>query len=144
MEKYDNVYTVCSIDQGDWYDIHPADRIPTGSRAANVVAKYVYGIEEATGLSAYPVSFEVNGEDLVINFKDADMGFVAMDVINGFEVASEDGVFTACAAEISGNTIVLKGVANAKQVRYLYASTFNFPVLFTQNGLPVAPFWFVI
>ena len=116
-----------------------------GARAANVAAKYVYGVEDATGISAYPVKIERRGNDLVISFSNAESGLVYKELISGFEVAGADGVFIPCIATVEGNTVVLKNVGEGVvQVRYLYAPVFNSVDLYTNNGLPVAPFWLQI
>ncbi|MBR2968627.1 MAG: InlB B-repeat-containing protein, partial [Clostridia bacterium] len=145
MDKVDNVYVVCIADTGNWYDIHPADKILVGARAANVAAKYVYDVEDANGISAYPVKIERRGNDIVISFSNAESGLIYKELISGFEVAGADGVFIPCIATVEGNTVVLKNVGEGVvQVRYLYAPVFNSVDLYTNNGLPVAPFWLQI
>ena len=63
------------------------------------------------------------------------------DSIKGFELAGADGVYKTAAAEIKGNTIVLRSEEVAKPVsaRYMWVG-YGEVTLFGANGLPVAPF----
>ena len=140
MQSVGNVYAVCGIDLGEAYNIHPADKAVFAERAAGVAARYVYGIETAPGLSAYPVSLVREGDTIVITYNNAESGLQGTD-ITGFEVAGADGLFTPAAAQIVGNQVVLSGIPqNVTQVRYLNGSSFGAVGLYTGNGLPAAPF----
>lgn len=145
MDEVSNVYTVSGIDLGLEKDIHPHDKLPLAKRMAAVAARYTYNVDCGAVLSAYPVSVENNGDKVVISFDNAEDGFVCDYVIRGFEVAGADGNYVECYAEVVDGKIVLSGFDfDVVSIRYLYINYVGELDLFTANGLPVAPFVWIL
>lgn len=61
------------------------------------------------------------------------------DALAGFEVASADGEFAPAQAQIEGDTVLVRGVAAPRHVRYAWR---HWPQvsLFNEAGLPAEPF----
>ncbi len=148
METVPLSYVNCGIDLGEPNDIHPQkDKYLFGSRAASIAMKYVYGDDEAAGLSPYPGQIEYLDGKVRIRMRDAAVltplyGNRAPD---GFKVMV-GGKWVAATASAEGNLVTLSGFSGkATKVSYAqfanassYKDGFNF--LYNEQGLPLAPF----
>ncbi len=136
-----DTYIVCGIDLGDRTNIHPNDKLPLAYRAADLALNKVYG-KQAPGESAYPVSAAVSGTTVTLRFRDAESG---LKVLNDGEVAELYGR-TAEGDSLFPQTVTLQGdtlsVTFKKAVAKVEYAMSWMPEgnLYTENGLPVAPF----
>jgi sialate O-acetylesterase len=136
-----NTAMAVTIDIGDPDNVHPAGKQTVGARLALAARALAYGenVEYSGPLFRQATP---DGEAVRIWFDHTANGLVAKGgVLEGFEIAGEDGRFVSAAARIDGKTVVVgsAGVTEPKYVRYGWA---NAPVvnLFNSEGLPASPF----
>ncbi|WP_454832872.1 sialate O-acetylesterase [Pseudoxanthomonas wuyuanensis] len=132
-----------TIDIGDRYDIHPANKQELGRRLARAARHVVYG-EKLPPSGSVPLAARREGEAVVVSFGDVSGDLIAYgaDGPIGFELCGrEAGSCRYADAEIRGNQIVLRAPlpTPATRVRYGWADS---PVvtLFDGAGLPAGPF----
>jgi sialate O-acetylesterase len=137
-----------TIDIGNAYDIHPANKQELGRRLARVARQVVYGGHGASPSGPVPLSVRRAGDAVVIRFGQLEKGLVAhgADEVIGFELCGADaGSCRYARATIDGDMVTLHApdAASATRVRYGWADN---PVvtLFDGNGLPVGPFQLAI
>jgi sialate O-acetylesterase len=133
-----------TVDIGDRYDVHPANKQELGRRLARAARHVVYGENTIptgpTATAAWPERGSV-----VVSFKDiGEGGLVAhgYDGPIGFEVCgAERGSCRYAPSRIVGGNVVLVVTRKGRptRVRYCWA---NSPVctLFDKTGLPAGPF----
>jgi sialate O-acetylesterase len=136
-----NTAMVVTIDIGDPDNVHPADKQTVAARLALAAGALAYGENvEYSGPLFRQATPE--GHSLRVWFDHAINGLVARgDVLEGFEIAGDDGRFVTANAQIDGKTVVVSSpqVSEPKYVRYGWA---NAPVvnLYNTDGLPASPF----
>ncbi|MBR2886870.1 MAG: sialate O-acetylesterase, partial [Bacteroidales bacterium] len=138
-----NTYCVCTIDLGEWNDIHPLAKQPVAERISLMAQKYAYGKNVvAQGPVANNVS--VFGNTAVITFDNIGSGLVSRDSkpLRGFALSGEDGKFYWADAVISGNEVKVssKKVKNPIAVRYAWADNPGSLNFYNKDGLPAMPF----
>ncbi|HMN46172.1 MAG TPA: sialate O-acetylesterase [Povalibacter sp.] len=132
---------VVTIDIGDRYDIHPANKQELGRRLARAAQHEVYG-EPVAPSGPRATAARREGADVVIDFADVAGHLVAYgaEAPIGFELcaAARDSCRFA-PARIDGDRIVLAATPQATRVRYCWADS---PVctLFDESSLPAGPF----
>jgi sialate O-acetylesterase len=134
-----NTGMVCLLDQGEYGNIHPVDKVPVGLRLAELAGKKLYGEGEesprATGMTA-------DGDTVTVRL---DRAVVTRDgkAPALMEAAGEDGVFVPAEAEIDGTVLRLRAasVVRPVQARYAWTDYSDKVNLFGENGLPLEPFW---
>jgi sialate O-acetylesterase len=133
-----------TIDIGDRYDIHPANKQELGRRVARLARHVVYGERELAPSGPVPQATKRDADAIVVSFGDVTKGLVAYgaDGPVGFALcgAHSDTCHYAT-GEIRGNDVVLHAAnaSTAARVRYGWADS---PVvtLFDGAGLPAGPF----
>jgi sialate O-acetylesterase len=137
-----------TIDIGNAYDIHPANKQELGRRLARVARQVVYGEHGASPSGPVPLSVRRAGDAVVVRFGQLEKGLVAhgADEAIGFELCGADaGSCRYARATIDGDMVTLHApdAASATRVRYGWADN---PVvtLFDGNGLPAGPFQLAI
>ena len=135
-----NTAMAVTIDIGNPDDVHPTDKVDVAHRLALAARHLGYGEDvEYRG----PMFRQATPEDAAIRaWFDHGKGLNAKGgEVTGFEVAGEDGKFSAAAAKIDGETVVASSpdVPNPVYVRYGWA---NSPEcnLFNGEELPASPF----
>lgn len=136
-----NAALVVTIDIGERYDAHPANKQELGRRIARAARHLIYG-ENIVPTGPTAKAAHRRGDTVVIGFDDVEGGLVAYgsDEPIGFELCGDaTGSCRYARAHISGNEIVLSGANDARRVRFAWA---NDPIcnLFDKAGLPAAPF----
>ena len=143
-----NAGLAVSIDIGDRYDIHPANKQELGRRLART-ARHVVFHEAIAPSGPVPTSAHSDGAKVVVTFGDVDGKLVSLgsDHPVGFELCGQDQASCRYAdASIDGNRVNLTpstvgGTAPTAptRVRLCWA---NSPVctLFDTSGLPAGPF----
>ncbi len=130
-----------TIDLGDRYDIHPANKQEVARRIARVARHVVYG-EDIEAAGPIPAAVTRDGHQLIIEFSSR-QPLVAhgADMPIGFELCGDAPARCRYArAELRGRRVVLtEADETTTRVRYCWADN---PVctLFDQDGLPAGPF----
>ena len=123
-------------------DIHPQNKQDVGKRLANWALGETYGV---TGLVyKHPLykSMNVEKSKVRISFDNVSKGLKCSgNEITCFEIAGADQVFKPAMTKIDGNTVLVssKEVKNPVAVRFSLSND-AIGNLFSQEGLPVAPF----
>ena len=132
-----------TIDIGDPYDIHPANKQEVGRRLARAARSVIYG-EDIPPSGPRPVSAQRTGNSVTVKFDDVTEALVAYSSPQpiGFELC--DNGPDSCrfaAATIEQNDVKLDAadIATATRVRYCWADS---PVctLYDEANLPAGPF----
>lgn len=130
-----NAAVAITYDVGMADNIHPIEKRTVGNRLADQILAHCYGKKLDVSL-ADPESVSVQDGDLVLRFTQA---LCCTGKAQGFQVHGADGKWTYADAEVSGDTVVLRGNAAAKAVRYAYTNWTDANVYQT-NGIPLPPF----
>ncbi|HEX8554807.1 MAG TPA: sialate O-acetylesterase [Sphingomonas sp.] len=129
---------VVSIDAGDRWDIHPAQKKVVGQRIARAMQRIAYG--DAVQDGPQPIRAVRRGDAVVILFSRGGLRTLSSDRAIGFELCSPTGCAFAD-ARVEGSDVVVAGAGEASttHVRYAWA---NSPVvnLFGPDDTPVVPF----
>lgn len=146
---------VVTVDIGDAADVHPDNKVHTGSRVALLARETVYREPGVVGVGPRYASHEVAGATVRMRFTNTGSGLTPAaapwtakggavfpaDRLVGFFVAGADRKWVAAEAKIEGDTVVVSApaVSAPVAVRYAWAST---PTanLYNKEGLPAAPF----
>jgi sialate O-acetylesterase len=134
---------VVTIDIGDRYDIHPANKQEVGRRLARAARRVLYGDSDPpSGPVAVDARREGNG--IAVSFNDVSGRLItySADRPIGFEVCgSAPNTCQYADAHIQGHRVILSGAntAAATRVRFCWADS---PVctLFDEARLPAGPF----
>jgi sialate O-acetylesterase len=133
-----------TIDIGEAYNIHPANKMEVGRRLALQALQKVYSIDtiaespSCKGMStdgdSIVLDIETYGDHLVTTSK---YGYV-----NGFAIASGDKVFSWAKALIRDNKIIVwnENVKNPVAVRYAWSKNPGPLNVYNKSGLPLRPF----
>jgi sialate O-acetylesterase len=138
-----NAGLAVTIDIGDRYDIHPANKEELGRRLARAARHAVYG-ENIAPSGPIPTSARRETTHVVVTFSDVEGKLVAYGSNHppGFELCGADQASCRYAqGSVDGNRVTLDVPAGAQptRVRLCWADS---PVctLFDQAGLPAGPF----
>lgn len=135
-----NAGLAVTIDLGDRYDIHPANKQQVGIRLARAARHVIYG-ESIAPSGPAPVSARREGDSVVVDFEDIEKDLVAYSGAEpvGFE-SCEANSCRFVRARIEGSRVrVLDANPSDTRVRFCWADS---PVctLYDSNGLPAGPF----
>lgn len=143
VAKDGNAGLAVTIDLGDRWDIHPANKQQVGYRLARAARHVVYG-ESITPSGPVPTSARRDGDAVAVEFEDIDGKLVALSGANpvGFELCgAQVGSCRYALASIEGQSVKLTGhnASEATRVRYCWADS---PVctLYDTAPLPAGPF----
>lgn len=131
-------------DIGEANDIHPKNKHDVGKRLALAAKKVAYK-EDIIYSSPMYESMQVNGNKIVISFKNIGSGLMVKDrygYIKGFAIAGEDKKFYWAKAYLDGDKVIVENESVSKPVavRYAWANNPEDANLFSKEGLPVCPF----
>jgi sialate O-acetylesterase len=130
-----------TIDIGE-DNIHPANKQEVGRRLGLLAQANVYGDDVAASGPVF-VSSKINGNQIILSFKQLDGGLVTRDgnSLTGFAIAGADRQFAWADAKIEGDTVVVSSGQVPKPVAMRYAWGDNPDCsLAGKGGLPAAPF----
>ena len=130
------------LDCGELDNIHPVDKIPVGERLCLQAEKLFYGLDVAAFGPIYKSHVFKDG-GIELYFDHAENGFTIKGEVQGFEIAGEDGEFTAADVKIDGGKIFISSekVSEPKHARYNYINYADVTV-YNETGIPMAPFVF--
>ncbi|HKD23054.1 MAG TPA: sialate O-acetylesterase, partial [Rhizomicrobium sp.] len=135
-----NAALVVTIDIGDRYDVHPANKQEVGRRLALAARKLVFG-ENVVASGPVAIHAVREGRRIAVHFDDVEKGLVTYSSAEpiGFELCGKTCSYAS--AEIAHGEIQLAIPARTTPawVRYCWADS---PIctLFDGAGLPAAPF----
>ncbi|RDS85659.1 9-O-acetylesterase [Dyella psychrodurans] len=133
-----------SVDIGERYDIHPANKQELGRRLARVARHVVYG-DSLSPSGPVPTTAQRSGDTVTLTFADITGHLIAYssDTPIGFELCgTQPDSCHYAQADIQGDQIVLHArqpASSVDRVRYCWA---NSPTctLYDDAGLPAGPF----
>ena len=131
-----------AIDIGDAKDIHPKNKQDAGKRLSLIARAQAYGEKIVSSGPVYE-SMKVDGNHVVLNFKEVGGGLVAKGgALKQFAIAGADKKFVWADAVITGNTVVVSSasVTNPVAVRYAWAGNPEGCNLYNTEDLPASPF----
>lgn len=131
-----------TMDIGKENFIHPPKKKEVADRLLFNALNQTYGYENVDGKSPVYESLEIDSNEVLLNFKNADEGLFTFNELQGFEIAGEDKVFYPAEAKIvKGTKVLVKNdkVSNPIAVRYCWQNWIN-GTLFDSNLLPASSF----
>ena len=132
-----------TLDVGDAWNIHPANKEPVAARLLLQARKVAYG-ENIAASGPVPLSFEFQGGNAVVKFENIGGGLSSSEeTVTGFYLAGADRKFHPADARISGDTVIVSSASVAAPAMLHYAWA-GFPKASLRNkeGLPATPFRF--
>lgn len=133
-----------TIDIGEAKDIHPRNKQDVGKRLAMNALKNVYH-KNIVGESPIYESMQINGNKVVISFKNKGSGLIAKDkhgYLKNFAVAGADKKFYWAKAWIENDKVVVfsEQVPLPIAVRYAWDNCPSEANLYNKEGFPASPF----
>ena len=139
-----NTAMAIAIDLGEWNDIHPDRKKEVGERLALAAEQVAYGEKGAVYSGPLYQSFKIEGNKIIVTFKNVGGGLVANDgeELSQFAIAGADKKFVWAKARIEGNTVIVWSdeIHEPKFVRYAWADNPDGANLYNREGLPASPF----
>ena len=123
-------------------DIHPRNKQDVGKRLSYWALSETYGIKGLVYKNPLYQSMNPEKGKIRISFDNVKTGLKSTgDEISSFEIAGDDQVFKPAKVKIDGNTVLVwsKEVKTPVVVRFSFSND-AIGNLFSQEGLPVAPF----
>ena len=142
MLSTSNTGMAVSLDVGDENSIHPSRKFILGKRLAYWALNKDYGLKSVKFSGPVYKSLEIKQDKVLIKFDFAENGLYSPDdLINNFELASEDKIFYPASAKIMWNHLEVKSdlVKNPIHVRYGWKN-YLIGNLFNSKGLPASSF----
>lgn len=137
-----NTGMAVSLDVGDANSIHPPSKFILGKRLAYWALNKDYGFSSVNFSGPVYKSLEIKENKVLVKFDFAENGLHCPDdVINNFELASEDKIFYPANAKIMWNQLEVQSdqVKNPVHVRYGWKNYLN-GNLYNTKGLPASSF----
>lgn len=141
-EKIPAVWMAVSIDVGDSFDVHPRNKQDVGYRLALLARNKIYG-ENIVCMGPVYKSHRIAGSSVEIEYENAKNGLKSKypNVLRGFALCGEDGVFWYADAKIESNKIILNCPKAPSPVHIRYAWEGDpHAELYNAEGLPALPF----
>ncbi|OYP39120.1 sialate O-acetylesterase [Rhodopirellula sp. MGV] len=144
VQQLPNVGMVVINDIATLQDIHPPNKQDVGERLALWALKHDYGKSDLTAASPSMESMKVDGDRLIVTFKDTAGGLKTRDgkTPSHFEVVGADSYgFQPATAKIEGNQVILTSekVNSPTAFRFAWHKLAE-PNLMGGSGLPVGAF----
>lgn len=147
LEHIPNAGMVVTMDIGEEYCIHPADKEKVAHRLAYWALNKTYGIDCIGYRAPEYKSIEIQEDKAYVLFElfsSNCIGPMEVDILDNFEIAGEDKVFYPAVARIDQRlcnkiSVYSEKVPNPVAVRYGYKNYVK-GVLYDNTGLPVSSF----
>jgi sialate O-acetylesterase len=133
---------VVLMDNGEEFNIHPADKPTVGKRFSYMALASTYGFKGFAYQSPAFDSLLISGTIATLKFKHAPNGLTSYGkALTQFEIAGADKIFRPAAAHIRNGTIVVSSplVPVPVAVRYAFKD-FIMGELFSTEGYPLSSF----
>lgn len=143
VQEIPNSCMAVTMDIGEEYNIHPAEKGLVSKRLADIALATVYGFDTLPFSSPVYKSKEIANEHIILTFENAEEGLIPFNgPLNGFEIAGSDKVFYPAEARVVNVKHVdvwSDQVAKPQEVRYCFK---NFVIgnLKSTTGFPVSSF----
>ncbi|HON52049.1 MAG TPA: sialate O-acetylesterase [Bacteroidales bacterium] len=126
---------------GDVSNIHPPNKQDVGKRLAHLALEHTYA---KTNFNVNPPVYrskKVQGKKLIVYFDNAQGLHSKFKIVEGFEIAGNDGNFYAAQAKIVGTSVELtsKQVPSPVHVRFAWSNTAR-PLIFNGLDIPLSCF----
>lgn len=138
------VAVTVNLDLGEWNDLHPLNKKEVARRMSLAVRGMIYG-EPVEWKGPEMCSCKVVKDRVLLSFDTH--GGKDIVVKNGtggeaFLLAGSDGIYYPAEGHVKGTSVTLwsREVAEPKALRYCYSNAPCKGLLFSQEGLPAAPF----
>lgn len=137
-----NVGLTVNIDLGEWNDIHPLNKKDVGYRLFLQVEKLIYGNKKIIADGPVYESYTIEGNKIILSFKEGTNDFVPVKELKGFAIAGEEGQYHWAKAEIEKGKVLVwnDAIPNPVRVRYAWADNPGEVNLRNKSGLPASPF----
>jgi sialate O-acetylesterase len=138
-----NTGMAVAFDLGEWNDIHPLNKKELANRLALEAQRTAYGNTDVLSSGPLYKSMEVQNQSIVITFSSVGEGLFTNSLLEGFQIAGDDGTFVwAKAVVLSINTVKVwsEKVAHPKNVRYAWEDNPEYANLKNKAGFPASPF----
>lgn len=143
LDMVGNTAMAPTMDAGDINDIHPGKKDIVAWRLAQIALSKTYGQSGIICSGPRYKSHEIDGSVVRVQFRDVGGGMISRDgkPLNWFQIAGEDLRFVDAAAEIEGDTVVVRSpeVPKPTDVRFGWANVAE-PNLANKEGWPAIPF----
>ena len=158
LDEVGNFGSVGNTSGNARHDIHPYGKDEVARRFALLAKHDIYGYTDSSVTGPQYKSMETDGDKLILTFEaDGDLDILDKDcyadyktdeliesdkldvtVLNGFEIAGEDGIYYSANAEIKGKTVILScdEVKTPVKARYAFGAYPESPNLTDGSGLP--------
>ncbi|PTN10662.1 sialate O-acetylesterase [Mangrovibacterium marinum] len=130
-------------DIGEWNDIHPLNKKEVGHRLSLLAQSVAYGDSSVVYSGPLYQSMEIDDSSIVLTFASVGSGLFTNSLLQGFQIAGEDGRFEwAHAVVLDKNTVKVsnENVPHPTTVRYGWANNPADANLKNKEGLPASPF----
>ena len=139
-----NAGMVATVDYGEEFCIHPAEKEVVGRRLSYWALSETYKMEGIAYKNPVYKSMQIKDSTLIVSFDNLVNGLTSFGKeLTNFEIAGDDKVFYPAVAKIKSRQIILTAPQVDKPVAARYAYV-NYPVgkgfLYNTAGLPVLPF----
>lgn len=131
-----------TVDIGEQYCIHPANKRPVGNRLAYMALADEYGVKGIEERSPSYKSVEFKDDKAIVTFNVGPQGLAPRyQEVEGFELAGQDKVFYPATGTPQGDKVIVHSdeVQNPVAVRYCFRNWCK-GALFNSYGLPALPF----
>jgi sialate O-acetylesterase len=130
-----------TLDIGEEYDIHPANKLDVGLRLARLALHNDYGKKGIIPSGPLYRDHKILSKFIEIEFDYIGSGLFSKNGLKGFEIAGDNGKFMPGKAKIIGNKVRVSSskVKTPKSVRYGWSNYFE-ATLFNKEGLPASSF----
>ncbi|WP_372775338.1 sialate O-acetylesterase [Mangrovibacterium sp.] len=138
-----NTGMAVAFDLGEWNDIHPLKKKEVARRLFLEARRVAYGDSSVVSSGPLYESMKVEDGSIVLRFNSVGSGLFANSLLQGFQIAGDDGVFVwANAVVLSRNTVKVwsRTVSDPKVVRYAWDDNPAGANLKNKRGLPASPF----
>lgn len=138
-----NTGMAVTFDIGEWNDIHPLNKKEVGRRLFLEARRVAYNDSSIVSSGPLYESMKIEGRSIILTFKSVGQGLYANSLLEGFQVAGEDGRFVwANAVVMSRNTVKVwsQKISNPKSVRYAWEDNPASANLKNKEELPASPF----
>jgi len=132
---------ICDI--GEWNDIHPLNKKEVGHRLSLLAQSIAYGDSVVVYGGPLYQSMKIENGSIVLTFTSVGSGLFTNSLLQGFQIAPEDGRFEwAHAVVLDKNTVKVwsEKITNPRTVRYGWADNPADANLKNKEGLPASPF----
>lgn len=139
-----NTGMAVTIELGETYNIHPANKMEVGRRLALHALKNNYGKNNIAESPAFK-SMEIKGDTIIVDIETFGDKLICKNkygYLYGFAIAAEGGDFQWAKANLKGNKIIVYSeiVKNPVAVRYEWSKNPGQLNIYNNAGLPLRPF----